>query len=570
MSVMQNNKYYICYAKVDKPYATALAFRMRSEGFTIFFDVFDILPGQDFNEIQLAATDTLIVLLSTASIIDESVLNTIDYALAHKNKIVPVLVEDCEIPAPIKRFQSINLKHYSDGLNQMMETFRWLHGSNPKSYSEPMAPQSFPRIAPSPRVKTSLIKTVFDKINPFKNLFKDKSVPYLQTEAYSDPAFYSQSAGEGSEPAEPLSMPNPFVPEAPPAVMPAGVPGGVTPPFAKSPKGMVLYDIPDSMMVNRQHKCIVRIGENEAVVKDNDSFSPAMQIESITISGVMKVDLIDVSDPPRFIIKTINSAEQEVEAGSYTEWLFWVTPVGTGNFSLILKISILKMVDGKEVRKELVFEKAVEISAEPQQQLTPAMQSFVAAKPVQPALKELLNEKNIKELNPPVAFISYAHKDKVYFDIFTEYLKSQSGWSIWTDRNIEVGSDWYQRIQQSISNADMALLLVSADFISSAFIKEHEFKPFGSLQAEKPGFIFLPILLRDVDFTRWKELAAMQLFTAYGDEYGVPDKKGQLIPFAKLCRFSNEGQLIPNDNIDTYFKNLVKTAEKDWLKTKVV
>ncbi len=38
-----------------------------------------------------------------------------------------------------------------------------------------------------------------------------------------------------------------------------------------------------------------------------------------------------------------------------------------------------------------------------------------------------------------------------------------------------------------------------------------------------------------------------------------------MIPFAKLCHFDNNGQLIPNDNLDTYFKNLVKKGEKDWL-----
>ena len=32
-----------------------------------------------------------------------------------------------------------------------------------------------------------------------------------------------------------------------------------------------------------------------------------------------------------------------------------------------------------------------------------------------------------------------------------------------------------------------------------------------------------------------------------------PEMHGKLIPFAKLCRFDNNSQLIPNDNIDTYF-----------------
>ncbi|MCY7421651.1 MAG: toll/interleukin-1 receptor domain-containing protein [Chitinophagaceae bacterium] len=194
--------------------------------------------------------------------------------------------------------------------------------------------------------------------------------------------------------------------------------------------------------------------------------------------------------------------------------------------------------------------------------------SQVSTTTKEPQLKELMKEKDVKELDPPSVFISYAHNDKTYFDIFIQYLQTHSGWKIWTDRNIEIGSDWFAAIQASIKESDIAVLLISANFISSGFIKEHEYYQFSSLQSTKPGFKFLPILLRDVDFTRWEDLAAMQLFVAYGDEYGVPEKRGVMIPFAKLCRFDNNGQLIPNDNIDTYFKNLVKKAEKDWLKNK--
>lgn len=88
------------------------------------------------------------------------------------------------------------------------------------------------------------------------------------------------------------------------------------------------------------------------------------------------------------------------------------------------------------------------------------------------------------------------------------------------------------------------------------------------MKAGKPEFLFLPVFLRDCDFTRWSDLSNLQLFVAYGDEYGVPDKKGQLIPFASLCRFDNNGQLIPNDNIDTFFKNLVLKAKIALIKKK--
>jgi len=92
--------------------------------------------------------------------------------------------------------------------------------------------------------------------------------------------------------------------------------------------------------------------------------------------------------------------------------------------------------------------------------------------------QNLVNEKDLSELDAPTVFISYAHKDKNYFDVFIENLIAQSNWNIWTDKNIEIGSDWYERIEQAIKDSDMAVLLVSAFFISSGFIKKNEYQKF--------------------------------------------------------------------------------------------
>ncbi|HNP21288.1 MAG TPA: toll/interleukin-1 receptor domain-containing protein [Panacibacter sp.] len=333
-------------------------------------------------------------------------------------------------------------------------------------------------------------------------------------------------------------------------------------------KGKILYDIPDSMKLNKQQKCVVRIAKDELTAKDSDTFTDAVKMEDIVLSGVMKVELIDIAEPPHFTIKTISSAEQEVDAESYTEWLFWVTPLLSGVFDLILKVSVIKTIEGKERRKDLVFEKAINIAAAAEDAPVSTGITTEPADTSNDNLKNLADEKNVKVIEPPAVFISYAHKDKVYFDIFSDNLRSQSAWNLWTDRSIEIGTDWFSNIQQSIKDSDFAVLLVSADFISSAFIKQHEFAAFMELEKLKPGFAFLPVLLRDVDFTRWNELASLQFFVAYGDEYGIPEMRGKLIPFAKLCRFDNNSQLIPNDNIDTYFKNFVAKVDRDWLRTR--
>ena len=556
-------------------------------------------------------TCILIVLLSTNALHDEALQVVIAFAIENKMRVVSVKIEECTLPYAL---QNILPYQYQDFFSTQYESFlnitglyKWfnLQAAPPPAEDFTKFP---PAMAPAPPLyKKTFLGTLLETINPFKKS-GNKSVfdgydkmtgssagsTGSSPSKRSSPPPSSRQAGSGGGDENPASFePYEKIDTRPPSdnsggmySIPIGgqeirisdlfpeqeVPLQQQEPIAPdSPgKGKVLYDIPDTMTVHVPHKCVVRVGKNEAIVLDDDNFSPSVQIETIPISKVMEVDMVDISDPPRFNIKKISSVEQLVDDDSYSEWIFMVTPLTGGVYPLLLKVSVIKIIDGKERRKELVFTRSINISAAtPVTNDTTTIVSLLSqAAPLntkEPGLKELLKEKDIKELDPPAVFISYAHNDKTYFDIFIQYLQTHSGWTIWTDRNIEIGSGWYQSIQSSIKDSDIAVLLISANFISSGFIKEHEYEQFSKLQATKPGFNFLPLLLRDVDFTRWQDLAAMQLFVAYGDEYGVPEKRGVIIPFAKLCRFDNNSQLIPNDNIDTYFKNLVKKAEKDWL-----
>ena len=543
-------QYQICcsYATDDSVCANVLEDYLIKKGYTVFPKQFFLHPGQEYNwETHLRNANLFLVILSEAAVIDSLLLAQISFAKDNDINMLPIVIDNCKIPFLIRNIQSF---HLPDGLIATPELSKLneIISRIIDKQSFTAALQASPMSVPERKVSTTfrpknknVFKTILDSINPFKKTGDTslKNVPAGRGYSESVPARIQQRRAD-------------IPANSPVSKKPGLQKNSKINPTDKSLQGKILYDIPDEMKVNLQHKCVVRIGKNEAIVLDDDSFSPAVKIETIPVSKVMEVDLIDISAPPRFIINKISSVEQLVEADSFSEWSFIVTPLSIGMFRLILKVSVIKVVDGKERRKELVFEKSVNISTQP-------------SSTNEKVFKDLAAEDGVKEMDAPVVFISYAHNDKVYFDIFLQYLQSQSNWTFWTDRNIEIGAGWYQSIQQSVKDANVAVLLISANFISSAFIKEHEVAAFSRLKADKPRFNFLPILLRDVDFTRWQELASMQLFVAYGDEYGVPDKKGELIPFAKLCHFDNNGQLIPNDNLDTYFKNLVKKAEKDWL-----
>src|SRR5215813_1555668 len=74
---------------------------------------------------------------------------------------------------------------------------------------------------------------------------------------------------------------------------------------------------------------------------------------------------------------------------------------------------------------------------------------------------------------PPTIFISYSHKDEEWKDrLVTQLgvLARQGMLEIWDDRKIQVGADWRSEIANAIQKAKVAILLISANSLTSAFI----------------------------------------------------------------------------------------------------
>jgi hypothetical protein len=66
----------------------------------------------------------------------------------------------------------------------------------------------------------------------------------------------------------------------------------------------------------------------------------------------------------------------------------------------------------------------------------------------------------------------------------------------WQDRGIEPGEEWFKAIKQAINESDVAVLLISSDFIASRFINDEEL-PDLLKRREKEGMIIIPIIVRD-------------------------------------------------------------------------
>ena len=71
-------------------------------------------------------------------------------------------------------------------------------------------------------------------------------------------------------------------------------------------------------------------------------------------------------------------------------------------------------------------------------------------------------------------FISYSHQDETYKDLATKFLKSanmQGSFKAWSDRNIEIGSQWETEIGSAIDHAKAAIFLISENFKCLSFLR---------------------------------------------------------------------------------------------------
>ena len=76
-----------------------------------------------------------------------------------------------------------------------------------------------------------------------------------------------------------------------------------------------------------------------------------------------------------------------------------------------------------------------------------------------------------------VIFVSYSHKDEREKDKLLSHLgvlQHQGLIDLWSDDRIGAGTHWKQEISEAIAQAKVAILLISANFLTSDFILGEE------------------------------------------------------------------------------------------------
>ncbi|HEX5736157.1 MAG TPA: TIR domain-containing protein [Blastocatellia bacterium] len=123
--------------------------------------------------------------------------------------------------------------------------------------------------------------------------------------------------------------------------------------------------------------------------------------------------------------------------------------------------------------------------------------------PLRQALHEQWEQTLAERLGPDVntplkVFISYSHKDEKFKDELVTMLAGLQRRGVvdtWQDRRIEAGDEWHTLIQDAMNSCDLALLLVSPDYLASRFIQDEE-QPKLLQRRQEIGLRVMPIIVR--------------------------------------------------------------------------
>ncbi|WP_020539094.1 hypothetical protein [Lewinella cohaerens] len=250
----------------------------------------------------------------------------------------------------------------------------------PKQQQQGQQQQSRPPTRTSPPSKSK--GGIFSKvIDAFKDLLPgnpmssapESSVPIPRRTGTPKDTEVSNEIPSFEFPEEEEEMSAGAPPPAPPPSIPSPVPTPAPTPEVSSPfqKGKILYAIPDQMAIATPSRCRVRIAPEQisndelfAGLKPEERETAAK--ESIKITSVMKVALVEAQEGDNFDIVSRNNEEQPIFPFMPTEWSFDVTPRRPGHYALLLRVTAKVQVPGYGERPfdVAVLDRAIQVNTD--------------------------------------------------------------------------------------------------------------------------------------------------------------------------------------------------------------
>ena len=129
MAADKQRKTFLSYSRINKDFAIKLAKELKSEGFDIWLDQLDIPAGSRWDrevEKALRESEIFMIILTPASVDSENVLDEIGYAIDNTKRFLPVLLEKCDVPLRLRRFQYVDFtnKSFDDGVESAKDLLR--------------------------------------------------------------------------------------------------------------------------------------------------------------------------------------------------------------------------------------------------------------------------------------------------------------------------------------------------------------------------------------------------------------------------------------------------------------
>ena len=109
-------------------------------------------------------------------------------------------------------------------------------------------------------------------------------------------------------------------------------------------------------------------------------------------------------------------------------------------------------------------------------------------------------------------FISYSPKDEIWKDrlqIQLAVLELEGYFSVWDDRKITPGEEWLPAIERALNQAEVAIMLISADFLTSSFIRTREI-PTLLRRQQQAGMRLIPVIIKPCAWQAVHWLSSMQ------------------------------------------------------------
>ena len=132
--------------------------------------------------------------------------------------------------------------------------------------------------------------------------------------------------------------------------------------------------------------------------------------------------------------------------------------------------------------------------------------------------EQTLAEKQRNDMTAFKVFISYSHKDERFKDELVTMLAGLQRRGIvdaWHDRRIEAGDEWHKSIQNAMDDCDIAILLVSPDYLASRFIQEDE-QPKLLKRREEMKARVMPIIIRPCVWQSEETISILQVMPKDG------------------------------------------------------